>query len=128
MEITQANRKPIKDISTWIQCFAVYIAALCQQHPSAIQEMLAYMLIIIRAAQEFEDPVWRSYDEAFREKAAATGNNGLRLTLISTTSYSQAMLERWIYASIAMLPIIAPITARAKPASRSMKILTTTHQ
>ena len=43
------------------QCFAVYIAALCQQHPSAIQEMLAYMLIIIRAAQEFEDPVWRSY-------------------------------------------------------------------
>ena len=57
----------------------------------------ANLYVIIRAAQEFEDPVWRSYDEAFREKAAATGNNGLKLTLISTISYSQAMLERWIY-------------------------------
>ena len=28
----------------------------------------------IRAAQEFEDPAWRNYDEAFREKSAATGN------------------------------------------------------
>ena len=30
LEITQANCKPIKNISTWVQCFAVYIAALCQ--------------------------------------------------------------------------------------------------
>ena len=63
LEITQANRKQIKDVIIWVQYFGVYIAALCQQHSSAIQEMLAYMLIIIRAAQEFEDPVWQSYDK-----------------------------------------------------------------
>ena len=41
--------------------------------PGAIA-LLAYMFTIIRAAQEFEDPAWRNYDEAFHEKAAATGN------------------------------------------------------
>ena len=87
LEITRANHKPIKDISTWVQCFAVYLAALCQQHPSAIQEMLAYMLIIIRAAQEFEDQVWRSYDKTFREKAAATGNK--KWSEIDTHIYNQ---------------------------------------
>ena len=45
-----------------------------KQAPGATNELLVYMFTIIRAAQEFEDPAWRSYDEAFREKAAATGN------------------------------------------------------
>ena len=96
LEITRANRKPIKDISTWVQCFAVYIAALCQQHPSAIQEMLAYMLIIIRAAQEFEDSVCSGHTmrHFVKKQQQLEIRNGLRLTLMSTTSYSQAMLER----------------------------------
>ena len=50
------------------------MAAVQQHDPGAVNELLAYMFTIIRAAQEFEDPAWRSYDEAFREKAAATGN------------------------------------------------------
>ena len=50
------------------------MAAVQQHHPGAINELLAYMFTIIRAAQEFEDPAWRSYSEAFREKVAATGN------------------------------------------------------
>ena len=29
---------------------------MSKKHPSAVPEMLAYMLIIIRVAQEFEDP------------------------------------------------------------------------
>ena len=30
--------------------------------------------LLVLLAQEFEDPVWRSYDEVFHEKAAATRN------------------------------------------------------
>ena len=51
------------------------MAAVQQHNPGAINELLAYIFTIIRVAQEFEDPAWRSYDEAFREKAAATGNH-----------------------------------------------------
>ena len=50
------------------------MAAVHKQDPGAVKELLAYMFTIIRAAQELEDPAWRNYDEAFREKAAATGN------------------------------------------------------
>ena len=35
---------------------------------------MAYMLVIIRAHQEYDHPQWRNYDEAFRDKAATTGN------------------------------------------------------
>ena len=50
------------------------MAAVHKQDPAAVKELLAYMFTIIQAAQEFEDPAWRNYDEAFREKAATTGN------------------------------------------------------
>ena len=65
------RRKPIRDIITWVQCFAVFMAAVHKQDQGAVKELLAYMFTIIR---EFKDPAWRNYDEAFREKAAATGN------------------------------------------------------
>ena len=74
LEITWACRKPIRDIVTWVQCFAIFMAAVHKQDPAAVKELLAYMFTIIRAVQEFEDPAWRNYDEAFRKKAAATGN------------------------------------------------------
>ena len=74
LEIARARRKPIRDMITWVQCFAVFMAAVHKQDPGAIKKLLAYMFTIIRAAQEFEDPAWRNYDEAFRKKAAATGN------------------------------------------------------
>ena len=51
------------------------MAAVQKQEPEASNELLAYMFTIIRAAQEFADPAWRSYDKAFWEKAATTGNH-----------------------------------------------------
>ena len=74
LEIARAHCKPIRDIITWVQCFSVFMAAVHKQDPAAVRELLAYMFTIIIAAQEFEDPAWRNYDETFHEKAAATGN------------------------------------------------------
>ena len=87
LEITRARRKPIRDIITWVQCFAVFMAAVHKQDPPAVKELLAYMFTIIRAAQEFEDPAWKNYDEAFREKAAATGNR--KWSAIDTLIYNR---------------------------------------
>ena len=52
----------------------VYLGVMSKKHPSAVPQMLAYMLTIIRVAQEFEDPAWILYDAAYRDKAAATKN------------------------------------------------------
>ena len=49
IEVARAKRKPVKDIYTWIQCFAIYMAAMAKHDPGAIPEMLAYMLTIMKA-------------------------------------------------------------------------------
>ena len=51
MEVTWVKRRPIKDIYTWIQRFALYMA---KHDPSSIPEMLAYMLTIMKAQKEFK--------------------------------------------------------------------------
>ena len=56
-------------------CFGVYVPILVKRHPDVIGDMMAYIMITIMRAQiEFEDPVWRTYDEAYRDEAATTGN------------------------------------------------------
>ena len=87
LQLTRSRKKPIKDLSTWIQCFVVYLGVMSKKHPSAVPEMLAYMLTIIRAAQEFEDPAWILYDAAYRDKAAATKN--LKWSQIDAGLYNQ---------------------------------------
>ena len=44
------------------------------KHPKAVPELMAYMITILRASQDFEDPAWLTYDLAFRRQAAATKN------------------------------------------------------
>ena len=65
LQLTKSRKKPIKDLSTWVQCFVVYLGVMSKKHPAAVPEMLAYMLTIIRAAQEFEDSAWILYDAAY---------------------------------------------------------------
>lgn len=72
--VTKAKNKPVEDISTWLQCFAVYVAVMAKQYPEVVGDMMAYMITIMRAQIEFEDPGWRKYDEVYRDKAASTGN------------------------------------------------------
>ncbi len=74
LQLSRARRRPIKDINTWIQCFTVYVAVRAKKSPEVVPEMLVYLLTIMRAQKEFEEPAWRLYDVAFREKAASTRN------------------------------------------------------
>ena len=45
-----------------------------QKFPDKVPKMIAYMLTILQAQQEFEDPGWRIYNHNYRLKAAASGN------------------------------------------------------
>ena len=73
LEISQANRKKVKDLQTWTACFALYVAVLASKFPKCVPSMMAYPLCILKANREYADPAWQVYDEAFREAAAATG-------------------------------------------------------
>ena len=87
LEVAQARKKPIQDLLTWIQCFNIYIAVVAKKHPDMVPEMLAHMLIVMQAQREYEEPAWHLYDEAFRDKAVATGNR--KWSQIDTYIYNQ---------------------------------------
>ena len=43
-------------------------------HPQAVPELLAYLIFILRASQDFGGVSWVTYDAAFRRQAFITGN------------------------------------------------------
>ena len=72
LELAKA-KKVVLDIHTWIRCFAIYLTVMATKQPTVLLELVAYMFII-RIQREYEELVWQFYDEAFRDKAATTGN------------------------------------------------------
>ena len=58
----------------WLQCFAVYVGVMSAKHPEAIPELMAYMVAVIRACEDFSGLAWIRYDAAYRRQAAASGN------------------------------------------------------
>ncbi len=72
-EIAQAKRKPITGVVTWVQCFGRYTAMMSLKFPGCTKGFMSHMLTVLKAYGEVEDPAWRMYDEAYREKMAATG-------------------------------------------------------
>jgi hypothetical protein len=72
-EVSQTKQKPIGDIATWAYCFARYTAAMATKYPTCTVGFMAHQVTVVKAYTEAEDPAWRLYDEAYREKMAATG-------------------------------------------------------
>ena len=64
------RKKPVIELKTWIQCFAIYVGVVSLRHPEVIADMMAYM-VIVKAAEEYAGLAWVRYDEAFRSQAAA---------------------------------------------------------
>lgn len=67
------GRKRVQDVGVWLQCFAVLVGVVANSSPEAVPGLMAYMVSIIRASQEYEGAAWTAYDAAFRRQAAATG-------------------------------------------------------
>ena len=71
----KAKRRAL-DLTVWLQCFAVYVGVLAPKFPSEVPELMAYMIAIVRASQEYEGSAWAAYDAAYRRQAAAQGKTG----------------------------------------------------
>lgn len=61
--------------------------AIISEHPSAILELLAYMLTIIKASQQYDGLYWQSYDTY-----AASGNRAL--SRLNTDLYTRFLTSR----------------------------------
>ena len=74
----QTNRstakKRVQDINVWLQCYAMYIGVMATKFPNMVLELMAYMISILRASQEYEGLAWATYDAAYHWQAAATGH------------------------------------------------------
>jgi len=67
------GRRRVQDLNVWLQCFAVFVTVVARSSPGAVPGMMAYMVSIIRASQEYEGGAWTTYDAGFRRQAATTG-------------------------------------------------------
>ena len=72
--ICNRGRKQSQDILVWAQCCAMYVAVVSGRWPRRVPEMMAYMINIIKASQEYEGLAWFLDDEAYHKQAAATGH------------------------------------------------------
>ncbi len=72
---TGKKKRKITDIWTWLQSYALYVGVMSGQHPEAVPELMAYLVNILRASQDFTGLAWLTYDAAFRRQAAITGNH-----------------------------------------------------
>ena len=72
-EVSQARQKPISDFMVWMRCYARFVALVSRKFPSSTPGLMSHMLVVMKAASDMEGLAWRLYDEAFREKMAATG-------------------------------------------------------
>ena len=64
----------VHDINVWLQCFALYISVMSNKSLQHIPELMAYMVNILQASQEYEGSAWTTYNAAYRRQAAATGH------------------------------------------------------
>lgn len=81
------SRKVIPDLATWVQCFALYAAAVTSKHPARWSDLMAYMSNIAKASQQFVWPSWVVYDQNFRQEAANTP--GMTWAKVDPSIYAQ---------------------------------------
>ena len=67
-------KKRVQNINVWLQCYAIYVGVMATKSPKMVPELMAYMISILRASQEYESLAWATYDLAYRRQAAATGH------------------------------------------------------
>lgn len=61
----EQKARSVWDIEAWLQCFVVFVSVVSRDFPKAVPELMAYMVNIIRASQEYEGAAWEAYDTAF---------------------------------------------------------------
>ena len=73
MDQIKRKSSDFSDVVSWIEVFATVVAVSGQANPSALPDLMAYMVKIIRASRT-SSSLWQEYDRAYRRKAAAKGD------------------------------------------------------
>ena len=84
------TKKLIPDLSTWMQCFALYVAVLAPHQPERVGDLMVYMTIIAKASKKYKWPSWVVYDLNFRQEAAS--NPSQSWSKVDPSMYSQCFL------------------------------------
>ena len=96
LEQAHKCRKQIQDISTWIQAFALYMAALASDESTSKEEtvgLIAHMHLINQLAREMGGRQWLKYDTDYREWAAAKGIR--KWGELNLTIYGRCLTAGW---------------------------------
>ena len=66
------QQRRIEDIASWMEAFAIFSLILVSHFPNRWKDLMQYQLLILRTYRHFSGRVWPTYDQAFREHAAAS--------------------------------------------------------
>ena len=66
------HRRKIDDIVSWSEAFSIFTLILTSYFPHRWKDLTCYKLLILQTHRHFSGRVWRAYDLAFRQHAAAT--------------------------------------------------------
>ena len=64
----KVSRREVPDLLSWLQCYGMYAAVVCSQHPEKVKEMWTYQTTMIREARRCGGRGWALYDSAFRHR------------------------------------------------------------
>ena len=68
----KSQRRKIEDIAVWVEAFTVFSLVLASFFPHRWKDLTMYKLLILYTYRHFNGRVWFSYDQVFREHAAAS--------------------------------------------------------
>jgi len=61
-EFIKPKKPKVDSITEWVKAFAIFMAATWKQYPEAMPEMIAYLLLILNAGNQYDGLYWRAYD------------------------------------------------------------------
>ncbi len=89
---TASSRRPITNISQWVERYSVMAAILSLRYPGKAPEFLAYQALVVRSERNYEGHQWVLYDRQFRREALA--RRDLNWSVINTCLYNEAFTGR----------------------------------
>ena len=99
--VPDQEKKTISSIILWALCFAKYIAAMAKQFPDSTPGFMSHMLTMMKTFHEVEEPDWRQYDKAHKEKMASRAWSGMDVarSYVGTGQGGRLQSPYWILKS-----------------------------
>ncbi len=69
----RVGRREVPDLLSWLHCYSLFTAVVCESHPEKVREMWAYQATMIAEAWRCGGRGWLIYDSAFRQQITSLG-------------------------------------------------------